>query len=114
MNFYFSIILFYLILKTNLKVIIPLYKNKIIKYNSEYLFPNNYYSKIKVGKQQLNMKFVLLFNHILIFGSNISFSKYNECLSDSFETYNYYENFELIIMYIIMEILHQIIFYLIM
>ena len=94
MNFYFSIILFYLIFKTNLKVIIPLYKNKIIKYNSEYLFPNNYYSKIKVGKQQLNMKFVLLFNHILIFGSNISFSKYNECLSDSFETYNYYENFE--------------------
>ena len=94
MNFYYSIIIFYLISKIHLKVIIPLYKNEIIKYNPENLFPNNFYSKIKVGNQQLNMKFVLLFDHILIFGSNISFSKYNECLSDTFENFNYPGNFE--------------------
>ena len=60
------------------------------------------------------MKFVLLFDHILIFGSNISFSKYNECLSDTIEYFNYPQNFEQIIMYIFMEIHLLIISYLIM
>ena len=94
MNFYFFIIIFYLILYSYHKVIIPLYKNSLIEYNPENLFPNNYYTKLNIGNQQLNLKFVLLFDHILIFGSNISFSKYNESLSHTYENYSYYEHFE--------------------
>ena len=53
-------------------------KDKISKYSCENLFKNIFYIQLNIDKQKLNLFLNFFHDKIIIFGSNISFSKFNE------------------------------------
>ncbi len=74
-----NILIFLLFSFYNCKQIeFKLIKYKISKYSCEDLFKNIFYVQLNIDKQKLNLFLNFYYDKILIFGSNISFSKFDE------------------------------------
>ena len=69
-----------------------LINDKISTYSCENLFKNIYYIQLDIDKQKLNLFLNFYYDKIIIFGSNITFSKFNESKSTHYkkisETYD--------------------------
>ena len=64
----------------------PLINDKISTYSCENLFKNIFYIQLNIDKQKLNLFLNFYYDKIIIFGSNISFSKFNENKSTHYST----------------------------
>ena len=89
MKIIINILIFLLFSYHNCKQIeFKLNKDKISKYSCENLFKNIFYIQLNIDKQKLNLFLNFFHDKIIIFGSNISFSKFNENKSIHYKNIN--------------------------